>query len=226
MAIFIKFMYLPFGQIIDQWQYILVFMSIASMILGAVAAMAQTNLKRLMAYSSIGHMGYALAGIAAGSENGFKSTLVYISIYLVMNVGAFGCILLLKRGGKYIEEINELSGISKNHPLLSLGLLIILFSLAGIPPLAGFFAKFYIFMSVIESEMFTLAIVGLITTVLSAFYYIRIIKIMYFDLPKKPFEKFTDYNIHGPIILSCILLVSFFLYPSILNEIVSKITMF
>ena len=226
MAIFIKFMYLPFGQIIDQWQYILVFMSIASMILGAVAAMAQTNLKRLMAYSSIGHMGYALAGIAAGSENGFKSTLVYIAIYLVMNVGAFGCILLLKRGGKYIEEINELSGISKNHPLLSLGLLIILFSLAGIPPLAGFFAKFYIFMSVIESEMFTLAIVGLITTVLSAFYYIRIIKIMYFDLPKKPFEKFTDYNIHGPIILSCILLVSFFLYPSILNEIVSKITMF
>ncbi|MAV57062.1 MAG: NADH-quinone oxidoreductase subunit NuoN [Pelagibacteraceae bacterium TMED247] len=226
MAIFIKFMYLPFGQIIDQWQYILVFMSIASMILGAVAAMSQTNLKRLMAYSSIGHMGYALAGIAAGSENGFKSTLVYISIYLVMNVGAFGCILLLKRGGKYIEEINELSGISKNHPLLSLGLLIILFSLAGIPPLAGFFAKFYIFMSVIESEMFTLAIVGLITTVLSAFYYIRIIKIMYFDLPKKPFEKFTDYNIHGPIILSCILLVSFFLYPSILNEIVSKITVF
>ena len=127
MTIFIKFMYVPFREILDQWQYILVFMSIASMILGAVGAMAQKNIKRLMAYSSIGHMGYALAGIASGSENGFKSTLVYISIYLVMNIGAFGCILLMKRDGKYIEEINELSGISKNHPLMSLGFLVILF---------------------------------------------------------------------------------------------------
>ena len=226
MAIFIKFMYVPFREILDQWQYILVFMSIASMILGAVGAMAQKNIKRLMAYSSIGHMGYALAGIASGTENGFKSTLVYISIYLVMNIGAFGCILLMKRDGKYIEEINELSGISKNHPLISLGFLVILFSLAGIPPLAGFFAKFYIFMSVIESNMFTLAIVGLVTTVISAFYYIRIIKVMYFDDPKKSFERFTDYRIHGPIIISCILLITFFLYPSFLNDIVSKIIIF
>ena len=143
-----------------------------------------------------------------------------------MNIGAFACILLMKRGGKYIEEINELSGVSKNHPLMSLGLLIILFSLAGIPPLAGFFAKFYIFMSVIESEMYTLAIIGLITTVVSAFYYIRIIKVMYFDEPKKPFETFTDYKIHGPIILSCFILVSFFLYPSALNEIISNIRIF
>ena len=225
-AIFIKFLYLPFREVLSEWQYILVFMSIASMILGSVAAMGQTNIKRLMAYSSIGHIGYAIAGIAAGTENGFKSTLVYISIYVVMNIGAFACILLMKRGGKYIEEIEELSGVSKNHPLMSLGLLIILFSLAGIPPLAGFFAKFYIFMAVIESEMYTLAIVGLVTTVLSAFYYIRIIKIMYFDEPKKPFERFVDYRIHGPIVLSCILLVSFFIYPSILNEIVSNISIF
>ncbi len=225
-AIFIKFMYLPFREISNEWQYILVFMSIASMILGAVAAMGQTNIKRLMAYSSIGHIGYAIAGIAAGTENGFKSTLVYISIYVVMNIGAFACILLMKRGEKYVEEIEELSGISKNHPLVSLGLLIILFSLAGIPPLAGFFAKFYIFMAVIESEMYTLAIVGLVTTVASAFYYIRIIKVMYFDRPKKPFEKFVDYKIYGPILLSCILLVSFFLYPSVLNEIVSSISIF
>ncbi len=223
-AIFIKFMYLPFGKIINEWQSIIVFMSIASMILGAVAAIGQKNIKRLMAYSSIGHMGYAIAGIAAGTINGIKSTLVYISIYLVMNIGIFACILLMKRGGKYIEEIDELSGASKNHPLMSLALLIILFSLAGIPPLAGFFAKFYIFMAVIESEMYILAIVGLVTTVVSAFYYIRIIKIMYFDEAKKPFEKFVDYKIYGPIILSCVLLVSFFLYPSILNEIISKIT--
>ncbi len=225
-AIFIKFMYLPFRGILDEWQYILVFMSIASMILGAVAAIGQTNIKRLMAYSSIGHIGYAIAGIAAGSENGFKSTLVYISIYVVMNIGAFACILLMRRGGKYIEEIDELSGASKNHPLMSLGLMIILFSLAGIPPLAGFFAKFYIFMAVIESEMYTLAIIGLVTTVVSAFYYIRIIKIMYFDEPKKPFEKFTDFKINGPIILSCLLLITFFLFPSFLNEIVARISIY
>ena len=224
--IFIKFMYLPFSALVSEWQYILVFMSIASMILGAVAAISQNNIKRLMAYSSIGHIGYAIAGIAAGTENGFKSTLVYISIYIVMNIGAFACILLMKRGGKYVEDIEELSGISKNHPLVSLGLLIILFSLAGIPPLAGFFAKFYIFMAVVESEMYTLAIVGLVTTVLSAFYYIRIIKIMYFDESRKPFEKIVDYKIHGSILISCILLVTFFLYPSFLNEIVSNISVF
>ena len=225
-SIFIKFMYLPFREILTEWQYILVFMSIASMILGAVAAIGQKNIKRLMAYSSIGHIGYAIAGIAAGSENGFKSTMVYISIYVVMNIGAFACILLMKRGNKYVEEIDELSGLSKNHPLISLGLLIILFSLAGIPPLAGFFAKFYIFMAVIESEMYTLAIIGLVTTVVSAFYYIRIIKVMYFDDARKPFEKIIDYKIHGPILLSCIILTSFFLYPSFLNEIVSKVSMF
>ena len=209
-AIFIKFMYVPFREVLSEWQYILVFISIASMILGAVAAIGQKNIKRLMAYSSIGHIGYAIAGIAAGSENGLKSTLVYISIYVVMNIGAFSCILLMKRGGKYIEDIDELSGVSKNHPLMSLGLLIILFSLAGVPPLAGFFAKFYIFMAVIESGMFTLALIGLITTVVSAFYYIRIVKVMYFDEPRKPFEKFTDFKIHGPLALSCILLISFF----------------
>jgi len=226
LAIFIKFMYIPFGPILNEWQYILVFMSIASMILGAVAAIGQKNIKRLMAYSSISHIGYAIAGIAAGSENGFKSTLVYISIYVVMNIGAFACIFLMKRGGKYLEDIEELSGASKNHPLMSLGLLIILFSLAGIPPLAGFFAKFYIFMAVVESEMYTLAIIGLVTTVVSAFYYIRIIKIMYFDEARKPFEKFTDYKINTPLILSCIIIASFFLYPSVLNEIIKGISIF
>ena len=225
-AIFIKFMYLPFQGLLGEWQYILVFMSIASMILGAVSAIGQKNIKRLMAYSSIGHIGYAIAGVASGTTNGFKSTLVYISIYVVMNIGAFGCILLMKRGGKYLEDIDELSGVSKNHPLMSLALLIILFSLAGIPPLAGFFAKFFIFMAVIESEMYILAIVGLVTTVISSFYYIRIIKIMYFDKSKKPFEKFTDYKIHLPIILSCMILVTFFLYPSILNDVTSNINIF
>jgi len=143
-----------------------------------------------------------------------------------MNIGAFAFILSMKRGQKYVEEISELSGASKNHPMMCFGLLIILFSLAGIPPLAGFFAKFYIFMSVIESGMFALAIIGLVTTVVSAFYYIRIIKIMYFDDSKKPFENFKDVGIQGSLILSCILLISFFLYPSILNDVISNISIF
>tara|TARA_B100000029_G_scaffold47523_2_gene43628 strand:- start:1084 stop:2496 length:1413 start_codon:yes stop_codon:yes gene_type:complete len=226
LAVFIKFMYIPFHGILDQWQYILVFISIASMILGAVAAIGQNNIKRLIAYSSIGHIGYAIAGMAAGTENGFKNTIIYITIYAVMNIGAFAFILSMKRGQKYIEEISELSGASKNHPMMCFGLLIILFSLAGIPPLAGFFAKFYIFMSVIESGMFALAIIGLVTTVVSAFYYIRIIKIMYFDDSKKPFENFKDVGIQGSLILSCILLISFFLYPSILNDVISNISIF
>ena len=225
-VIFIRFMYLPFQEILDQWKYILVFISIASMILGAVAAIGQNNIKRLIAYSSIGHIGYAIAGMTPGTENGFKSTLIYISIYAVMNIGVFACIFLMKRNGKYIEDIQELSGASKNHPLMSLSLLIILSSLAGIPPMAGFFAKFYVFMAVIESGMYTLAVIGLVTTVVSAFYYIRIIKIMYFDDPKKPFEQLKDFGIYGSLIVSCIFLVSFFLYPSILNEIISNISIF
>ena len=225
-VIFIRFMYLPFQEILDQWKYILVFISIASMILGAVAAIGQNNIKRLIAYSSIGHIGYAIAGMTPGTENGFKSTLIYISIYAVMNIGVFACIFLMKRNGKYIEDIQELSGVSKNHPFMSLSLLIILSSLAGIPPMAGFFAKFYVFMAVIESGMFTLAVIGLVTTVVSAFYYIRIIKIMYFDDPKKPFEELKDFGIYGSLIVSCIFLVSFFLYPSILNEIISNISIF
>ena len=225
-AVFIRFMYSPFQNILDQWQYILVFISIASMILGAVAAINQKNIKRLIAYSSISHMGYAIAGIATGTENGFKSTMIYILIYSAMNIGFFAFVFLMKRSGKYIDDINELSGISKNHPLAALSLLIVLFSLAGIPPLAGFFAKFYIFMSVIESGMYTLAIIGLITTVVSAFYYIRIVKVMYFDNPKKPFENLKDYGIYGSLIFSSIFLASFFMYPSIFNEIISKINVF
>ena len=148
-----------------------------------------------------------------------------MTIYAVMNIGAFAFILSMKRGQKYIEEISELSGASKIIHYV-LGLLIILFSLAGIPPLAGFFAKFYIFMSVIESGMFTLAIIGLVTTVISAFYYIRIIKIMYFDSSKKPFENFKDIGIHGSLIMSSLILISFFIYPSILNDVVEKINIF
>ena len=225
-SVFIRFMYVPFINIIDQWQTIVIFLSIASMILGAVAAIGQNNIKRLMAYSSIGHMGYALAGLATGSDTGVQSTIIYLTIYLVMNLGAFGCIFMLKRENNFYENINDLSGLSKNHPLLALSFLIILFSLAGIPPLAGFFAKFYIFMAVIESEMYMLAIIGLITTVVSAFYYLRIIKIIYFDKPKKPFDENYDLGLKISLVLSSVLTLVYFIYPSVLLDIVSSIQIY
>jgi len=226
LSVFIRFMYVPFINVIEQWQTIIIFLSIASMILGAVAAIGQDNIKRLMAYSSIGHMGYALAGLATGTNSGIQSAIIYLTIYLVMNLGAFGCIFMMKRENIFYDNINDLSGLSKNHPLLALGFLIILFSLAGIPPLAGFFAKFYIFMAVIEAKMFTLAIIGLITTVVSAFYYLRIIKIIYFDKPKKPFEGNYDWGLKIPLIFSSVLILIYFVHPSMLIEIVSSIIIY
>jgi len=225
-SVFIRFMYVPFVNVINQWQTIIIFLSIASMILGAVAAIGQSNIKRLMAYSSIGHMGYALAGIAAGTNAGIQSTIIYLTIYLVMNLGAFGCIFMMKRENIFYENINDLSGLSKNHPMLALSFLIILFSLAGIPPLAGFFAKFYVFMAVIEVKMYALAIIGLLTTVVSAFYYLRIIKVIYFDKPKKPFEENYDWGLKISLILSSILTLIYFIYPSILVDAISSILIY
>ena len=222
-TVFIRFMYVPFINAFDQWQTIIIFLSIASMILGAVAAIGQSNIKRLMAYSSISHMGYALAGIATGTNAGVQSTIIYLTIYLVMNLAAFGCIFMMKRENVFYENINDLSGMSKNHPALALSFLIILFSLAGIPPLAGFFAKFYIFMAVIEAKMYVFAIIGLVTTVISAFYYLRIIKIIYFDKPKKPFEDNHDWEIKIPLVLSTIFILMYFINPSILVDIISTI---
>ena len=225
-SVFIRFMYVPFINVINQWQAIIIFLSIASMIVGAVAAIGQQNIKRLMAYSSIGHMGYALAGLATGTNEGIQSLIIYLTIYLVMNLGAFGCIFMMKRENIFYENINDLSGLSKNHPILAFSFLIILFSLAGIPPLAGFFAKFYIFMAVIEVKMYALAIIGLVTTVVSAFYYIRIIKVIYFDKPKKPFDKNYDFGLKISLILSSILILVYFIYPSILTDLVSSIEVY
>ena len=223
LTVFIRFLYVPFLNMIDDWQAILIFLSIASMVFGAVAAIGQTNLKRLVAYSSIGHIGYALAGMLVGTNEGIQSSIIYISIYLVMNLGLFSCLFMLKRNDRYFESIEDLSGISKNHPLLSLSLLIILFSLAGIPPLAGFFAKFYIFKAVIEQSMYFLAIVGLLSTVIAAYYYLRIIKIIYFDKEKEKYD--TDHSIllKLSLVFSTLLIFLYFVFPSKLVEIVSQI---
>ena len=223
LTVFIRFLYVPFINMIDQWQMIIIFLSIASMIFGAVAAIGQKNLKRLVAYSSIGHMGFALAGLSSGTNEGIQSSIIYISIYLIMNLGLFSCLFMMKRNDKYYENIDDLSGLSKNHPLISLSLLIILFSLAGIPPMAGFFAKFYVFTAVVKESMYFLAITGLLSTVISAFYYLRIIKIIYFDPEKEKYD--TDYNIGLKITLSLstLLILLYFIFPSRLVEIVSRI---
>tara|TARA_B100001093_G_scaffold520176_1_gene613342 strand:- start:3243 stop:4658 length:1416 start_codon:yes stop_codon:yes gene_type:complete len=220
LGVLITFMKVPFSNIINEWQMIIIFISVASMILGAVAAIGQNNIKRLLAYSSIGHIGYALAGVATGTNLGYASALIYISIYTVMMIGIFSCIFLMKRDGVYTDQINHLSGISKKHPLYSISFLIILFSLAGIPPLGGFFAKFYVFMAVIENKMYVLAIIGLLTTVISAFYYLRIIKIIYFDEIEKPLDDIKDFNLTGTIFICCVLLLTYLLYPSSLSNIV------
>ena len=223
LAVLIKFMFIPFSNILSEWQLIIIFISIASMILGAVAAIVQKNIKRLLAYSSIGHVGYALAGVATGVISGYESSIIYISIYVVMNIGAFSCLYLLKKDGEYRENISDLSGLSKKQPLLAISFLVILFSLAGIPPLAGFFAKFYVFTAVIEQKMYALAIIGLLTTVISAFYYIRIIKIIYFDDNAISFDPVKNSVAKLSVLISCAILITFFLYPAILNNVVDAL---
>ncbi len=223
LTVIIRFLYVPFVNIIDQWQMIIIFLSIASMIFGAIAAIGQNNLKRLIAYSSIGHMGYALAGISTGSNEGVQSSIIYIFIYLIMNISFFSCLFMLRRNDKYYENIDDLSGISKNHPILSICLLITLFSLAGIPPLAGFFAKFYIFLAVIEKQMYFLAIVGLLSTVVAAFYYLRIIKKMYFDEEKEKYDLNHNFGLKLSLTISTIFILLYFLYPGPLVEIINKI---
>ena len=222
-TVFIRFLYEPFLMFMDQWQIILIFISIASMLLGAFAAIGQKNIKRLIAYSSISHMGYALAGLCALSNQGIQSTIIYIVIYMVMNLGLFSCLFMMKRAEKYYENIEDLSGLSKNHPVISICLLIILFSLAGIPPMAGFFAKFYVFSALIEKSMYSIVIIGLISAVISAFYYLRIIKIIYFDKPIDKFDTDHDVGLRLSLGISTLITLIYFIYPSKIIEIISFI---
>ena len=223
---FIQILFVSFEAAYVEWKSIIIFISIASMILGSVAAIGQTNIKRLMAYSSIGHMGYALAGLATGAINGISATLSYILIYVVMNIAAFTCILFFSRNKIYFEDIRDLGGLSKNHPVISICFCIILFSLAGIPPLAGFFAKFYIFKAVIDSQMYTLAIIGLLSSVVAAFYYLRVIKIIYFDEEKEKFDEISGLGMKFSLSISSIIILFYFISPSFLinlSDIAAKV---
>jgi NADH-quinone oxidoreductase subunit N len=212
-ALAVRFLIVGFGDIAFDWQQIITFLSIASMVFAAFAAIAQTNIKRLMAYSSIGHVGYALIGLVCGTPQGISSLVIYLSIYLIMNIGVFSFILSMKNKGEYYENISDLSGLYKTHPYYSVVITILMFSLAGIPPLAGFFGKFYIFIAAIESNLLLLAIVGILASVVGAFYYLRIIKVIYFDESKNSYDGFNHRSLGLLTHPSAILILIFCLYP-------------
>ena len=188
MAIFLRAALTAFPAIAAQWQPILSFVAVASMLLGAFGAIGQTNIKRLMAYSSIGHMGFALVGLAAGTSEGVQGVLVYLAIYVTMTLGAFACILAMHRAEGPIETISDLAGLARTNGPMAFLFAMLLFSLAGVPPLAGFFAKFYVFLAAIKAGLYVLAVIGVIASVIGAYYYLMIVKVMYFDEPAPAFD--------------------------------------
>jgi NADH-quinone oxidoreductase subunit N len=188
MALLVRAMATPFGHLLAQWQQLIVLVSIASMLWGALAAIGQHNIKRLMAYSSIGHMGYVLIGLAAGTPNGIRGVLIYLVTYVVMNAGTFACIIAMRRRGRSLEQISDLGGLGKTDPALAMWLAVFMFSMAGIPPFSGFWGKYFIFTAAVQSGLWALAVIGVLTSVVGAFYYIRIIKVMYFDAPEAAFD--------------------------------------
>jgi len=217
LALLARVLYEAFGGLFIQWQKIVIFLSIASMLLGAFAAIGQTNIKRLMAYSSIGHVGFALVGLAAGSEAGIEGLLIYLAIYLVMTLGAFACILAMRREKGPVEDIYELAGLAETNLSMAFAFGMLLFSLAGVPPLAGFFAKFYVFAAAIKAELYGLAVIGVLASVVSAFYYLRIVKVMFFDAAKPGFLPAAPY-VRAVMVASGIFVVLYAVYPGPLVE--------
>jgi NADH-quinone oxidoreductase subunit N len=213
LAVFTRVALTAFPGIMMQWQQIVVFVSLASMVLGSFAAIGQTNIKRLMAYSSIGHMGFALVGLAAGTQEGAQGVLVYIAIYVAMTLGSFAIILTMKRNGQPLESISDFAGLSRTNPAVAFFFAMFLFSLAGVPPLAGFFGKFYVFMAAIKSGLFVLAVVGVLASVVGAFYYLRIVKLMYFDEPTGALDPMRV-ELRTVLAVTGVFNILFFVYPA------------
>ena len=220
-VLFVRVMVGPFGGLVAEWRQIIWFISAASMILGSFAAINQRSVKRLMAYSSIGHAGYALIGLAAGNAAGVRGVLVYMAIYLVMNVGTFGVILCMRRDGHMIEEIADLAGLSRTRPGLALAVGIFMFSMAGIPPMAGFFAKVYVFLAAIDTglpSLYVLAVIGVLSSVVGAYYYLRIVKLMYFDEPAPAFDRPAGRELQAVLVLTAFVVLFFFVYPGFIVD--------
>ncbi len=212
MAVFTRVTLTAFPGILTQWQQIVVFVSIASMALGSFAAIGQRNIKRLMAYSSIGHMGFALVGLAAGTAEGAQGVLVYVAIYVTMTLGAFAIILAIKRNGQNFENISDFAGLSRTNPLLAFFFAMLLFSLAGVPPLAGFFGKWYVFVAAIRAGLFTLSVIGVLTSVVGAYYYLSIVKTMYFDEPLTKLDP-VRFEVGTVLTVAGVFNLLFFVYP-------------
>jgi NADH-quinone oxidoreductase subunit N len=206
-----------FPGITNDWRQILTFISIASMALGAFAAIGQSNFKRLMAYSSIGHMGYALVGLAAGTVEGVQSVIVYMAIYVVMTLGTFAAILTMRRGGRAVETIADLAGLARTDSTMAFFLAAMMFSLAGVPPLAGFFAKFYVFAAAIKAGLYGLAVIGVLASAVGAYYYLRIVKLMYFDEPAKAFDR-PGVVARSVLAVTALLIIAFVFAPSLLTD--------
>ncbi|QRG05989.1 NADH-quinone oxidoreductase subunit NuoN [Xanthobacter dioxanivorans] len=217
MAIFVRVVIEAFPHVTHQWQQIVAFVSLASMVLGAFAAIGQRNIKRLLAYSSIGHMGFALVGLAAGTSEGVRGVLVYMAIYVMMTLGTFACVLTMRRKGQAVETIEDLAGLASRNPLMALMLGALMFSLAGIPPLAGFLAKYYVFVAAIQAGLYGLAVVGVLASVVGAFYYLRVVKIMYFDEPADAFDPMPT-ELKAVLAVSGLFTIFYFVYPAPLIE--------
>ncbi len=218
MGLIVRLLYEPFMSMHDQWGQVIYFVSVASMIVGSFAAIAQDNIKRLMAYSSIGNMGYVLIGVLAGTASGVAAVNLYLFIYMIATAGIFAVILSMRRNGMALEKISDLSGLSRNSPAMAYGLAILMFSMSGIPPMAGFFGKFVVFQAAVAEEMYIIATLGLLTSVVAAYYYLRIIKVMFFDEPVDPFDNKIPFARRVILSLSVAFVVLFAVKPSMLIE--------
>ncbi len=218
-GLLLRLLFEPFEAAIDQWSQVLYFISLASLLIGSFAAIAQDNIKRLFAYSSIGNMGYVLIGVLAGTSQGVGAVMVFLLIYLITTAGAFSIILSMRRNGLAVDGINDLAGLSKNRPVLAYSMAVLMFSMSGIPPLAGFFGKLFIFQAAIESQLYVLAVLGVIASVVAAFYYLRIIKVMFFDEPLDVFDDDNDLGKRLVLIVSILLIIAFIFAPAVVLDV-------
>jgi len=212
-AITARIVITAFPGVTHQWRQIVVFLAIASTLLGSFAAIGQNNIKRLMAYSSIGHMGFALIGLAAGNEAGIKGVAIYLAVYLVMTLGSFAAILAMRVGGKYVENISDLAGLSRTNGSMAFFLAMLMFSLAGVPPLAGFFAKYYVLLAAVDAGLYPLAVIGVLASAVAAFYYLRVVKVMYFDEPAPGFDR-SPLAVRAVLAVSTLAILGFWVYPA------------
>ena len=222
LALFTRFLLYPMHGLTDQWHQIVVFIAIASMLWGAFAGLAQTNLKRLLAYSSIANVGYLLVGLAVGDKAGLSAMLIYATIYALNTLGVFGVILCLRRDGRQVETLDDLSGLSRLNPFTTLAMTVLMFSMAGVPPVAGFFAKYFVFLAAVDAGMIPLTVIGVVSSVVTATYYLRIVKVMYVDEPSAPFDPLPDWGVRSVVFIATMAMLGLTLYPSMLIDSATK----